>query len=129
MINIGVILEKSKGMPLQKWYSLNSKLLYKILCENEDLTTSSKKTTYQDVKKLDDKTLINLTTSNEETAWHDVKKLEINNNKNNNKINNNKYFYDKKLEIKDSEWIRNAKAKFGDDLNGVYANDWMAKMT
>ena len=52
LISLGVILEKSKGMPLQKWYSLNSQLLYKLLCEDLDLTTSSEETKEQDVKKL-----------------------------------------------------------------------------
>lgn len=215
LINMGVILEKSKGMPLQKWYSLNSELLYKILCENTDLTTSSKEiaeqdvkklndneencivgdcttsneeTAGQDVKKFNDKITRNLTTRCEKTEEHDVKKLEINNNKNNNKINNNNiYFYNnKKVKIKDkvyltkeqykdliqkygkekteniitrldlykkstgkvykddyatillwinsnmkksdldfteeSDWMKNVKEKFGDNLEGLYAN-------
>ena len=187
LINIGIVLEKSKGMPLQKWYSLDSELLYKILCENTDLTTSNKETAHQEVKKLDDKVSNFLTTSSTETKEHDVNKLKVNNNKNNNKINNNIYIYNnKKIKFKDkvyltkeqynelvqkygkekidnlinrldlykkstgkvykddyatillwinsnaeknktdftedSEWIKSAKEKFGDNLQGLYAN-------
>ena len=63
---MGIVLVKSKGMPLQKWYSLNMDLLFEILKDKTDLTTSS-----------------------EETLHHVVKKLDINNNNNNNKKNNN----------------------------------------
>lgn len=214
LISLGVILEKSKGMPLQKWYSLNSQLLYKLLCEDLDLTTSSeeikeqdvkklnnnenqafslglttssKKTSQQEIKKLDNKTSRNLTTSNQETKEHNVKKLNVNNNNINNN-NNNKYLYNNEKKVKfkdkvfltkrqyselikkfgkekidnlitrmdlykkstgkiyeddyatillwintsinknkeefteDSEWIKNAKEKFGEDLQGLYAN-------
>lgn len=215
LISLGVILEKSKGMPLQKWYSLNSQLLYKLLCEDLDLTTSSeeikeqdvkklnnnenqafslglttssKKTSQQEIKKLDNKTSRNLTTSNQETKEHNVKKLNVNNNNINNNNNNNKYLYNNEKKVKfkdkvfltkrqyselikkfgkekidnlitrmdlykkstgkiyeddyatillwintsinknkeefteDSEWIKNAKEKFGEDLQGLYAN-------
>ena len=52
LIRLGIILEKSKGMPLQKWYSLNSQLLNKLLCEDLDLTTSNEEIKVQDAKKL-----------------------------------------------------------------------------
>lgn len=215
LINLGVILEKSKGMPLQKWYSLNSQLLYKLLCEDldlatsseetkeqdvkklnsnenkvflSDLTTSSKEISQQDIKKLDDKILGNCSTSKERTKEHDVKNLHTNNNNINNKKNNNKYLYNSEQKVKfkdkvfltkkqynelikkfgkekidnlitrmdlykkstgriyeddyatillwintsinknksdfteDSEWMKNAKEKFGEDLQGLYAN-------
>lgn len=215
LIRLGIILEKSKGMPLQKWYSLNSQLLNKLLCEdldlttsneeikvqdakklnnNEikevslDLTTSSQKTLQQDIKKIDDKIAKNCSAGNEKIKKHDLKKLYTNNNNINNKKNNNKYLYnhDQKVKFKDkvfltkkqynelikkfgkekiddlitrmdlykkstgktyeddyatimlwidrsfnknksdftedSEWIKNAKDKFGKDLQGLYAN-------
>lgn len=215
LISLGVILEKSKGMPLQKWYSLNSQLLYKLLCEDLDLTTSSEETkeqdvkklnnnenkvfssdfttsskeiSQQDIKKLDDKILRNCSTSKERTKEHDVKNLHTNNNNINNKKNNNKYLYNSEQKVKfkdkvfltkkqynelikkfgkekidnlitrmdlykkstgkiyeddyatillwintsinknksdfteDSEWMKNAKEKFGEDLQGLYAN-------
>lgn len=215
LISLGVILEKSKGMPLQKWYSLNSQLLYKLLCEDldlatsseetkeqdvkklnsnenkvfsSDLTTSSKEISQQDIKKLDDKILRNCSTSKERTKEHDVKNLHTNNNNINNKKNNNKYLYNSEQKVKfkdkvfltkkqynelikkfgkekidnlitrmdlykkstgkiyeddyatillwintsinknksdfteDSEWMKNAKEKFGEDLQGLYAN-------
>lgn len=215
LISLGVILEKSKGMPLQKWYSLNSQLLYKLLCEDldlatsseetkeqdvkklnsnenkvfsSDLTTSSKEISQQDIKKLDDKILRNGSTSKERTKEHDVKNLHTNNNNINNKKNNNKYLYNSEQKVKfkdkvfltkkqynelikkfgkekidnlitrmdlykkstgkiyeddyatillwintsinknksdfteDSEWMKNAKEKFGEDLQGLYAN-------
>lgn len=55
LIDGGIISEKSKGMPLQKWYSINEELLYKILCTDAGFMTSRKETTQQDVKKLDNK--------------------------------------------------------------------------
>lgn len=215
LISLGVILEKSKGMPLQKWYSLNSQLLYKLLCEDLDLATSSEETKEQDVKKLnsnenkvflsdlttssieisqqdikkfDDKILRNCSTCKERTKEHDVKNLHTNNNNINNKKNNNKYLYNSEQKVKfkdkvfltkkqynelikkfgkekidnlitrmdlykkstgkiyeddyatillwintsinknksdfteDSEWMKNAKEKFGEDLQGLYAN-------
>lgn len=215
LISLGVILEKSKGMPLQKWYSLNSQLLYKLLCEDldlatsseetkeqdvkklnsnenkvfsSDLTTSCKEISQQDIKKLDDKILRNCSTSKERTKEHDVKNLHTNNNNINNKKNNNKYLYNSEQKVKfkdkvfltkkqynelikkfgkekidnlitrmdlykkstgkiyeddyatillwintsinknksdfteDSEWMKNAKEKFGEDLQGLYAN-------
>lgn len=215
LISLGVILEKSKGMPLQKWYSLNSQLLYKLLCEdlelttsgeeikeqdvkklnnNENqafslgLTTSSKETLQQDIKKLDDKISRNCNTSNGENKEHEENKLYANNNNINNKKNNNKYLYNNEKKVKfkdkvfltkrqyselikkfgkekidnlmtrmdlykkstgkiyeddyatillwintsinknksdfteDSEWMKNAKEKFGEDLQGLYAN-------
>lgn len=215
LISLGVILEKSKGMPLQKWYSLNSQLLYKLLCEDldlttsseetkeqdvkklnnnenkvfsSDLTTSSKEISQQDIKKLDDKILRNCSTSKERTKEHDVKNLHTNNNNINNKKNNNKYLYNSEQKVKfkdkvfltkkqynelikkigkekidnlitrmdlykkstgkiyeddyatillwintnlnknkteiaeDSAWMKNAKEKFGEDLQGLYAN-------
>ena len=39
LVDLGIITEKSKGMPLQKWYSLNSKRLYELLYEDEVLIT------------------------------------------------------------------------------------------
>lgn len=215
LISIGVILEKSKGMPLQKWYSLNSKILYKLLCEDIDLitngektkeqevkklnnneyncvsvglTTSGEETSQQDIKKIDDEVLKKRSTSNERTKKHDVKNFQTNNNNINNKNNNNKYLFNNEQKIKikdkvfltkkqhnelikefgkekidnlitrldlykkstgksyqddyatlllwintslnknksdfteDSEWIKNAKEKFGEDLQGLYAN-------
>lgn len=215
LISLGVILEKSKGMPLQKWYSLNSQLLYKLLCEDLDLTTSSKEikeqdvkelnnnenqafslglttsskeTLQQDIKKTDDKIIRDCSTSKEGTKEHDVKNLHTNNNNINNKKNNNKYLYNSEQKVKfkdkvfltkkqynelikkfgkekidnlitrmdlykkstgkiyeddyatillwintnlnknkteiaeDSAWMKNAKEKFGKDLQGLYAN-------
>lgn len=215
LISLGVILEKSKGMPLQKWYSLNSQLLYKLLCEDLDLTTSSKEireqdvkelnnnenqafslgltisskeTLQQDIKKTDDKIIRDCSTSEEGTKEHDVKNLHTNNNNINNKKNNNKYLYNSEQKVKfkdkvfltkkqynelikkfgkekidnlitrmdlykkstgkiyeddyatillwintnlnknkteiaeDSAWMKNAKEKFGEDLQGLYAN-------
>jgi hypothetical protein len=98
LINIGVILEKSKGMPLQKWYSLNSELLYKILCENLDLTTSSEETAKQDIKKFNNNISRNLISSNQTTKEYAVKKLNSNNNNYNNK--NNIYLYNNEQKIK-----------------------------
>jgi hypothetical protein len=187
LINIGVVLEKSKGMPLQKWYSLNSELLYKILCENLDLTTSSKETAKQDIKKFNNNISRNLTSSNQTTKEHDVKKLNTNNNNKNNNYNNI-YLYnnEQKTKVRDkvfltqkqyneliqkfgkekidnlvtrldlykkstgkdykddyatillwinssmkksdldfkeeSDWMKNAKEKFGNNLEGLYAN-------
>lgn len=212
LVNMGVILEKCKGMPLQKWYSLNSQLLYQLLCEDLDLTTSSKETKRQevkkvndnqskafsgdlitsseetlgqDIKKLNDKISKKCITSKEKINEHDVKNLYTNNNNINNKNNNNKYLYNEpKVKFKDkvfltkkqynelikrfgkekidnlitrmdlykkssgksyqddyatillwintnqsktdftedSEWMKNAKEKFGKDLQGLYAN-------
>lgn len=215
LISLGVILEKSKGMPLQKWYSLNSKLLYKLLCEDldlatsseetkeqdvkklnsnenkvfsSDLTTSCKEISQQDIKKLDDKISRNCNTSNGENKEHEENKLYANNNNINNKKNNNKYLYNNEKKVKfkdkvfltkrqyselikkfgkekidnlitrmdlykkstgkiyeddyatillwintsinknksdfteDSEWMKNAKEIFGEDLQGLYAN-------
>lgn len=215
LISLGVILEKRKGMPLQKWYSLNSQLLYKLLCEDLDLTTSIKETKEQDVKKLnnnenqafslglttsiketlqqdtkkiDNKIIRDCSTSKEGTKEHDVKNLHTNNNNINNKKNNNKYLYNSEQKVKfkdkvfltkkqynelikkfgkekidnlitrmdlykkstgkiyeddystillwintnlnknkteiaeDSAWMKNAKEKFGEDLQGLYVN-------
>ena len=44
LVNLEIITEKSKGMSLQKWYSLNSKRLYKLLYEDEALIASGKET-------------------------------------------------------------------------------------
>ena len=52
LVNLGIITEKSKGMPLQKWYSLNSKRLYKLLYEDEALIASDKEIKEHDVKKV-----------------------------------------------------------------------------
>ena len=41
---IGIVLVKRKGMPLQKWYSLNMDLLFEILKDETDFTTSSEET-------------------------------------------------------------------------------------
>jgi len=111
LIDGGIISEKSKGMPLQKWYSINEELLYKILCTDAGFTTSRKETAQQDVKKLDNKMSRNLTTRCEETAQHDVKKLDINNNNINNKNNNNKknnnniYVSEQKIKYKDKVFL------------------------
>lgn len=109
LINAGIVLEISKGMPLQKWYSINEDLLCEILCTDAGFTTSRKETAQQDVKKLDNKTSRNLTTRCEETSQHDVKKLEINNNninnKNNNKKNNNIYVNEQKIKYKDKVFL------------------------
>lgn len=109
LIDGGIISEKSKGMPLQKWYSINAELLYKILCTDAGFTTSRKETAQQDVKKLDDKMSRNLTTRCEETLQHDVKKLDVNNNninnKNNNKKNNNIYVREQKIKYKDTVFL------------------------
>lgn len=188
LISLGVILEKRKGMPLQKWYSLNSQLLYKLLCEDLDLTTSIKENLQQDTKKIDNKIIRDCSTSKEGTKEHDVKNLHTNNNNINNKKNNNKYLYNSEQKVKfkdkvfltkkqynelikkfgkekidnlitrmdlykkstgkiyeddyatillwintnlnknkteiaeDSAWMKNAKEKFGEDLQGLYAN-------
>lgn len=214
LVNLGIITEKSKGMPLQKWYSLNSKRLYELLYEDEaiiasnketkeqdvkkldnnenkallrGLITSSEETIHQDVKKIDNKASKNLIASDKEIKEHDVKKVNTNNNNINNK-KNNKFLYNNNQKIKfkdkvfltkkeynelikkygkekidnlitrmdlhkkstgktyeddyatillwistnntknkneteeDSEWIKNAKEKFGKDFSGLYAN-------
>lgn len=68
-------------MPLQKWYSLNSKRLYELLYEDEVLIASNK-----------------------EIKEHDVKKVNTNNNNINNK-KNNKFLYNnnQKIKFKDKE--------------------------
>ena len=85
LIEKGVILEKLKGMPQQKWYSINMDKLYSFLNEETELTSSCKKAKGQDIKKLDSKELRNFTSSRKEIKEHNVKKLDINNNNNNNK--------------------------------------------
>lgn len=86
LVEIGVILEMYKGMPQQKWYSLDMEKLYAILNGTIDLIPSPKETKQQALKKLDGKELNNLTSSSTEIKEQDVKKL----NTNNNNINNNK---------------------------------------
>lgn len=90
LVQIGIVLEKLKGMPQQKWYSLNIDRLYSLFCGNIDLTPSSKKIKEQEVKKFNTKPLKNLTPSNEKITQLDVKKFNTNNNNNNNKNINNK---------------------------------------
>lgn len=97
---MGVVLVKSKGMPLQKWYSLDMNVLFELLKDETDLITSCEETLQLDVKKLDDKTERNFTTSREETKQHDVKKLNTNNNNNNNNNKNSNKKDDKKTEEK-----------------------------
>lgn len=133
---MGIVLVKSKGMPLQKWYSLNMDILFEILKDKTGLITSSKETSHQDIEKLDNKIEKNFTTSYENFEQQDVKKFNVNNNKNNN-INNNKNDYlcidsyiekaknipNKKSSIDvDSDLLKNAKEKYGEKLEGLYAN-------
>ena len=89
LLEMGIILEKLKGMPQQKWYSLDMDKLYELL-NSTDLIPSSEETKGQGVKKLDTKLLKNLTPSSEESEHLDVKKLDTNNNNNNNNNSNNK---------------------------------------
>ena len=86
---MGIVLVKSKGMPLQKWYSLNMDILFEILKDKTDLITSSEETLHQDAEKLDNKIERNFTTGCEIFEQQDVKKLNTNNNNNNNINNNN----------------------------------------
>ena len=104
---MGIILVKNKGIPLTKWYSINSKKFFEIFkfdnslkmdsqetlqqdvrkLDNgmlRNLTTIGKETLQQDVKKPDNSMLRYLTTRSKETLQHNVKKLDPNNNKNNN---------------------------------------------
>ena len=112
LIQKGVILEKLKGMPQQKWYSINMDKLYSLLNEETELTSSCKKIKGQDIKKLDSKELRNFTSSRKEIKEHNVKKLDINNNNNNNKKNNNK----------ETIWFKNLKEQFGENFEELYAN-------
>lgn len=100
---MGIVLVKSKGMPLLKWYSLNLNLLFELLKDEIDLITSSEETLQQEVKKPDNKQLNNLTTSCENSGQQDVKKFNTNNNNNNNINNNNED--DKKVKFKDNVFI------------------------
>lgn len=90
LVQMGIILEKLKGMPQLKWYSLDMDRLYDLLCEERGFISSSEEIKGQDIKKLDDKPLRYLIPSSEETLQLDVKNLNTNNNNNNNKKNNNK---------------------------------------
>lgn len=89
LVKMGIVLEILKGMPQQKWYSLDMNKLYNLLNEGTGFITSSEETKGQGIKKVDTKQLKNLTLCSEETKYLDVKKLDTNNN-NNNKKNNNK---------------------------------------
>ena len=92
LIRKGILITKKVGMPSKIWYSFNETVLFKIFIENDDtyLTTSSKKTSLQDVKKLNNKESNNLTTGSKKIRQQDVKKLDTNNNNTNNNNNNNK---------------------------------------
>lgn len=103
LIELGIVLEKMKGMPQQKWYSLDMNKLYELL-NSSDLMPSSKETKEHDVKKLEGKALGNLIPSYEETACHDIKKLNTNNNNNNNNNSNNKDDR-KKIQYKDTIYL------------------------
>lgn len=112
LIQKGVILEKLKGMPQQKWYSINMDKLYSLLNEETELTSSCKKIKGQDIKKLDSKELRSFTSTRKEIKEHNIKKLDINNNNNNNKKNNNK----------ETIWFKNLKEQFGENFEELYAN-------
>lgn len=103
LVEIGVILEMYKGMPQQKWYSLDMDKLYAILNGTIDYASSPKETKGQEVKKLDIKKSKNLSTSCEENAGQDVRKLDTNNNNINNK-NNNKKQYKEKVFLTEDEY-------------------------
>lgn len=90
LVNLGIITEKSKGMPLQKWYSLNSKRLYKLLYEDEALIASDK-----------------------EIKEHDVKKVNTNNNNINNK-KNNKFLYNNNQKIKFKDKVFLSKKEYSE---------------
>ena len=108
---MGIVLVKSKGMPLQKWYSLNLNSLFELLKDETDFITSREETSQQEVKKLNNKQLNNLITSCKNNEQQEVKKLNINNNNNNNINNNNNNNInnnnkdDKKVKIKDNVFI------------------------
>ena len=87
LVEIGVILEKYKGMPQKKWYSLNMDKLYNILNGQVDLNSSNKEIKEQELKKFDGKELGNLNPSNKESKEQDIKELNTNNN-NRNKFSN-----------------------------------------
>lgn len=92
LVSIGVILEKYKGMPQQKWYSLDLDNLYAVLNKEVEFTTRDKEIEVQGVKKLENKELKNLVASYKKNIVQDVKKLDTNNNNNNNdKINKKEY--------------------------------------
>lgn len=90
LVEIGVILEKYKGMPQKKWYSLNMDKLYNILNGQVDLNSSNKEIKEQELKKFDGKELGNLNPSNKESKEQDIKELNTNNNNRNNNNNNNR---------------------------------------
>lgn len=90
LVKMGIVLEKLKGMPQQKWYSLEMDRIYKLFYDETDLSSSCEEIEWQEVKKLDDKLLENLTPSNEGNEQLDIKKIKTNNNNNNNIKNNNK---------------------------------------
>ena len=124
LIEKDVILEKLKGMPQKKWYSINMDTLYKFLIEEKGFISRSEEIEGQAVKKLDDKVLKKVTSSYEETKEHDVKILNTNNNNNNNKINNNKYVFKNYFKSEDeSMFYENLQEKFGGNLEGLYANN------
>lgn len=123
LVNMGILLEKMKGMPQQKWYSLNMNKLYELLNE-PDLNSSSKETKVQAVKKLEDKVLKNLTPSCEESTYHDVKKLNLNNNNNNNN-NSNKEDDRKKIHYKDNVYLYSEEYS---DLINKYGNERIEKI-
>lgn len=121
LVEVGVILEMYKGMPQQKWYSLDMDKLYAILNGETDLTPSPKETKGQDIKKVDSKESKKLTPSNEESKEQDVKKLNTNNNNiNNNNSNNknNKKQYKEKVFLMEDEY-----KSLVNDYGEIKAND------
>ena len=87
LAQMGIVLERLKGMPQQKWYSLDMEKLYDLLNKGTSFITSSEEIKDQGIKKFDTKILKNLIINSKETEHLDVKKLDTNNN-NNNKKNN-----------------------------------------
>lgn len=120
---MGIVLVKSKGMPLQKWYSLNINLLFEILKDETHLITSSEETKQQEIKKLDNKIERNFITSCENIRQQEVKKLNTNNNKNNNIKSNNED--DSETESKKKVFITE---KQYNDLIGKYGKTRIDKV-
>lgn len=123
LIDMGIVLEKMKGIPQQKWYSLDMNKLCELL-NAPDLMSGSKETKEHGVKKLEDKALRNLTPSCKETAYHDVEKLNTNNNNNNNNNSNNKD-YRKKIKYKDMVYLFSEEYS---DLINRFGNERIERM-
>lgn len=120
LVNVGIVLEKLKGMPQQKWYSFDMERLYEVIMDDEALTASSKNILHQGVKNFNTKESKILTPSSKEILQHDVKNFETNNNNNNNKKNNNKD-YMKKVKFKDKIYLSQREyedliTKFGKEI-------------